>query len=190
MRTQLLQLAGRLLVTVVLVGCQERTTDPLQGGTEEQAASRPAMSPAISGAAGRTTVLHFEADGEFAQAVWTSEPDASGNFVEGSVLVQQGGSKSNPEVLLDYSVFLCDEVNGCMNLVQFGFGTIPTGDFTGNGHHGLKLHTETGDDPDFNVVIGTGGLISVEWDRIPGFTSLVHGGIEFKNEFLHQGEPP
>lgn len=183
MRTHLQQMAKRLLVPLILAACQETATDPKAGETADQANARPTISAATTAGAGRTTVFHFVANGDFGNATWFDEPTFG--FIE----VTRGGTPSRPEVFLTYEIAGC---GGEFCHVGFsGAGQIPPGDLTGDGVKGLKLNTDTSNDPNFTVFLGTGGLISVEWDKSrpvfetrfsgttqfksPGFSSLSHG---------------
>jgi len=58
-----------LLLSLFLAGCQGN------GDRSPGAVGSPIITPAISGATGRTTAFHFVANGDFAQASWFDEPD-------------------------------------------------------------------------------------------------------------------
>jgi hypothetical protein len=166
MRTHLLPICGRLLGPLVLVGCQEATTDPEREGAAGQSAGvAPAMSPAIAGAEGQSTTFHFVANGNRGFVQWFTEPDASGNTIQGLLSVGGGGG-SKSEVFLTYIVVQCD-ASDCVH-IESGFGPIPVGDLTGNGINKLTLNTNTSTNPSFTLFAGAGGLITLEWVRVPG----------------------
>ncbi|HZE74311.1 MAG TPA: hypothetical protein VE091_03315 [Gemmatimonadales bacterium] len=131
------------------------------------------MSQADSGAAGQTTNFHFVANGDLGNVSWSTEPDALGNFLSGFVSVVRGGTASNPEVLLFYEVLQCGS-DGC-GAVEEGAGPIERGDLTGNGVQKLKVNTNTSGNPNFVLFAGSGGLVSVQWVRIPGLEQRVSG---------------
>jgi len=174
MRTHLGEMTCRLLISLLLVGCQETSTDPQGGGTASQ--SGPRMSPAISNA-GRTTVEHFVANGEFGVVGWAGI-GPHGAFSDAFLTVERGDTLLNPEVFLSYQVIDCF-FEGCEGSLAGGAGRIPRGDFKGTAGHKLKLSTNTCANPDFAVFLGPCGLISVEWT--PGvFETRFSGTTEQK----------
>ncbi len=175
MKAHLLPAAGRLLIALALVRCQEATTHP-EGETVagQSVGVGPTLSPAISGAAGRTIGFHFVAHGDFGSANWTTEPDASGNFIIGNIEVNRGGSGSKAQVSLVYFIDQCDAVFNC-STIEGGVGLIPVGDLLGSGVNKLRLSTNTSTDPSFSLFAGVGGPISLEWERIPGFEARFTG---------------
>jgi len=172
MRTHLLQVAGRLLIPFIFVGCQEASTDPQGTGTTDQTSDRSTINAATTSKAGRTTVFHFVANGEFARVFWGDADQ--GNF--GGLEVTQGGTPSAPEVFVQYAIGICEPDGFCPGTLSGGAGRIPPGDLTGNGSH-LHLRTDTNNDPDFIVFAGSGGLIDVEWVRVPGVEERISGSV-------------
>jgi len=74
MRTRLLHMPKRLLVALLLAGCQETSTDPQAGQTADQMTDGPAIDSASSSIPTRTT--HFVANGDFAQVAWSEGESA------------------------------------------------------------------------------------------------------------------
>ena len=179
MRTHLLQIAGRLLLPLVLVGCQETSTAPQREEAAGQSADGATMSPAISARAGGAADSHFVAKGASGGVSWFTEPDASGNVVTGFLQVSRGGTPSNPELFLLYEVSRVDAVGNFTDL-EAGAGLIPAGDVQVSGPVRLKLTTNTSTDPNFSVSAGAGGLVSVQWDRNPRFQVRFTGHSEVK----------
>jgi len=181
MRTNLVQVAGGLLAPLLLVSCQETTTDPAAAGTANRTSATHAVNTATSSTAG--TAVHFTAEGAFGQTYWT--PNA-GFFTCGFIEVSRTGSSSNAGVILWYYYtpcgIACDE-GECPPPIEYGYGEIPAGDLTlakrtvnGRQLSVVKLNTNTANDPNFFVYAGNGGQITVEWDRTPGleFVSTGH----------------
>jgi hypothetical protein len=174
MRTHLLQIAARFLVPVALAGCQETTN--LQGERiVDKAVGGPSMRSAVSDSAHRTTVSHFVATGDFANVGWSGETDGFVGVERASNL--EGG------IFLSYFVRQCVIVEETCDVIELaaGAGPIPAGDLTGGGRKGLKLSTNpsTNTNPDF-FSVGPPGLISVQWDPIPGFESRFSGNTDEK----------
>lgn len=71
MNIHLLQVAGRLLIPLILVGCQEASSDPEGAETTDQPSRSAAMNAAISNTSGKNSAAHFTAEGDFGQTYWT-----------------------------------------------------------------------------------------------------------------------
>jgi len=147
-----------VLVIVSVLACRDVSQSP--GG--------PSFSTvADSGPDGCTaTQCHFNTRGTAAWLSWldvgTGVPPGDtgggggGRRVFGNVSV----SRSASETFLYYSVTECrgyDCITG-----RAGFGTIPNGDFTGNGNS-MQLSTNTTGNPNFFTYAGSTGTIEATW---------------------------
>jgi hypothetical protein len=173
MRTHLGQVTSRLLVPLLLVGCQETSTAPRGDETGDKSGGGR-MNPAVAASSGRTQNFHFVTKGEFAEVTWAEE---FGGFpgLSGLVRVARGGTASKPEVFLFYLVTQCESEFSCFAL-EAGAGLIPVGDFRA-GAQSAKLRTNTSTNPNVELLAGNGGLISVEWDT-RGIENRVIGTFE------------
>jgi len=182
MRTHPLEITGCFLFSLLLAGCRETSTDP-QGGAsaDELTGPRRGMSATVSSTTGHSAPFHFVANGPFAQACWFTEPDVLGNSLDGCVMANRSGTTSDPLVFMGFSVERCQTDFGC-TFVASGFGPIPPDDLT-NGVQRLKLTTNTSTNPDF---AGTGGLVSVEWEKVPGFELRQSGTSQLRMAGLIQ----
>ena len=168
MRSHLAQRVGRLLLPLLLAGCQETTDPQREAGDEQSADLVPTINAAITSKADSLTHLRFVSEGATANVFWFVGPDASGITLVGSVSISKLIEPATTATL-SYGVFQCDASGSCTGL-EGGSGEIPASDFTVVSHgfniDELRLSTNT-NTPDFGR-FGEGGPISVEWHKTPG----------------------
>jgi hypothetical protein len=170
-RGYLSQLAGSSLLSWIICGCQAAPTDlrSEHSGGEPQASVRP-VSQADSGH-GRN--LHFVSNGESGEVFWSSKGGAPGDSIQGELSVSRGGPVNHPQVFLFYEVDECTS-EGCSALAAGG-GTVPAKDLSRSSNlKSLSFSTNTNNDPDFTIFVGTGGLVSAKWVNNSLFESRLH----------------
>jgi hypothetical protein len=170
MRTHLLQITGRFLLPLLLAGCQETPTDSRGDETVGESAGGPTMRSAKPDTASRT--IHFEEDASFGEGflLFRFDPQ-SGTSSTGFVRVFRGGTKTNAEAFLDYALSECFigefGEEECFD-TEHGSGSVPLEAITVDTHNHLKISFNSANAPGFTVDIGAGGIIDVEFTRIPG----------------------
>lgn len=156
MRTHLLH--SGLLLPLLLEGCHETATDPRREEPGQSVDLAQMVAPADSSAESRRTAhFHFVANGDFARVFSISGPDASGNFLTIGIGVERFGG-GDGQVFLGYTI---------LNAMSYSALTSLPG-------------ADTSADPDFVVVFGTGGLINVEFEKVPGVQFRQSGVTEFR----------
>ncbi|MCI0391247.1 MAG: hypothetical protein MOB07_21105 [Acidobacteria bacterium] len=124
-------------------------------------------------------VSKFVGDGDFASAVL---PTTNGLII---VRVSRGGPPQDPQTILFYAVM---QFFPPVFISQSGEGVIPNDDLKVMGQK-VILNTDTSAIPDFTNTLctpnentcgpGTGGVISVEWNKSGDFSSRSTGNSEF-----------
>lgn len=110
-------------------------------------------------------VCQFNTSGASGQTTWFigTAPDSGGggfSYQYGGISVSRGGSPSNPQVFLQYEMGSCNQFS-CTTL-RAGYGTIPVGDFSGNGG-ALSVNTNTTGNANFYTYAGPTGVVTASW---------------------------
>ena len=145
----------------VLLGCREWSPAGAASGV---------FQPNVAG----TVHTTFLADGESGQVEWFTVGAAGAVVGTGSVGASRG-NPGDPGTMLAYMIRTCEA--GECEVVEAGFGRIANSDFSGGREH-LRVSTQTADNPDFEVFVGNGGLISVEWRSASIFVQNTNGVTE------------
>jgi hypothetical protein len=172
---------GTLALAAALVAFRDSST-----GQPGRVAGRTSFATASDTGGESGNQSHFNAQGDFASALWSVSGD--GGFTFGSLSVSRGGPTNDPQTFLSYFIRQCDTSFNCS--VSSGVGLIPNQDVRVSGKS-LELNTNTDGNPNF-VTSGVipPGLVSVSWQanglgeesrtgtselRVPGFMSRQTG---------------
>ncbi len=116
------------------------------------------------------TACQFNAFGDAAFVSWfdpgtavasdTGGGGGGGTVRFGSASVSRGGTRTDQQTFLFYSVTECSP--SFCNTVAGGFGQIPNRDFNTTGST-YRLNTNTADNPNFFTFAGAPGVVTIEW---------------------------
>jgi len=127
------------------------------------ASAKPPVSPP-----NKPTIYKFVSNGPYASVDW------SDGSISGHLGVGTNGTGRDTVTSLVYYIYECDD-DGC-DPIQAGWGTIPNEDF----ERGLKLHTDTSAIPGFTPAVGSGGVISVDWELIAAMSGRQQGTYQYR----------
>lgn len=155
MRAQACPTVLAIALGITLAACEGESTKSV-----ETALGPSLPDPATAQATGGP-LYHFVSKGAYAD-LFMSEGTLSAYLS-----VSKGGPPNQPQTFLYYTIYRCDEYT-CAEL-EAGWGLIPNGDVKGGGNR-LELNTNTASNPEFYRYAGSGGPITVTWEKTAGFS--------------------
>ncbi len=156
MGTHVQRLCGTFALIAAFVACRDSSTE-LQGS----GARSPTFATASDTSGGSGNQYHFNAQGDFATASWSTNGESG--FIMGNVRVNRGGPPGDPQTFLYYLIEQCDNAYNCN--VSLGFGQIPNQDFSVTAKS-AQLNTNTADNPNFATYGAIPpGQVTVSWQE-------------------------
>jgi hypothetical protein len=168
MRAHRLQCGLIVATGLLLSSCENGSIRP--ESTPAEIADESAITSGATGA----QVFHFKSRGPLAQVSFFAEGPAG--VMIGFVEVMRGGSTTDQQTFLFYTIDRCDPVAGECVPVEQGSGLIPNRDLKVQGRQ-TTLHTNTSVEanPAFDRINGSGGAITLQWTRTSAIVSEFRG---------------